>query len=142
VEALADVHITVETSGTIFADLPQVALFSISPKVGSSGYKPKPTVLRKFFSSAGGRLQLKFVIADQRDLDDALGLLQSLKDDLPRRTPVILQPESANAAQAGGYLTFLRWLTETVLASEAWSAFNVRVLPQLHYLLWNGAAGR
>ena len=75
-------HITVETSGTIFADLPDVSLFSISPKVGTSGYTPKPAVLRKYFATAAGRLQLKFVIADARDVELArqLGPLRLLDE--------------------------------------------------------------
>jgi 7-carboxy-7-deazaguanine synthase len=142
VQALGGLHITVETSGTIFADLPEVALFSISPKLGSSGYQPKLIVLRKFFARAPNRVQLKFVVAEQRDLDEALALLDSLADAMSSDTPVILQPESGAAGKDANYLDFLRRLTETVLAHYGWSRYNVRVLPQLHYLLWGGAPGR
>jgi 7-carboxy-7-deazaguanine synthase len=142
VSALCSAHVTVETSGTIFADLPEVSLFSISPKVGSSGYKPKPAVLRKFFASAAGRMQLKFVIADARDLAEVQTLLESLAPDIPVGTPIILQPESHSAGKGQTYMSFLRWLTESVLAQEFWRNFDVRVLPQLHYLLWDGVAGR
>jgi 7-carboxy-7-deazaguanine synthase len=140
--ALRSAHVTVETSGTIFADLPEVSLFSISPKVGSSGYKPKPAVLRKFFLSAAGRMQLKFVIADSRDLAEVQTLLEAIASELPAGTPIILQPESRTAGKGQTYMSFLRWLTEVVLAEEFWRNFNVRVLPQLHYLLWDGVAGR
>ncbi|HXW52416.1 MAG TPA: 7-carboxy-7-deazaguanine synthase QueE [Candidatus Acidoferrales bacterium] len=141
VHALRDAHITVETSGTIFAELPEVSLFSISPKVGSSGYVPKPIVLRKYCHSAGGRMQLKFVIADERDLREARELMLSLATDLPLGTPIILQPENGRAS-TDGYADFLRWLTEAVLADDRWNDQQVRVLPQLHYLLWHGAAGK
>jgi 7-carboxy-7-deazaguanine synthase len=134
-------HITVETSGTIFADLPGVALFSISPKIGSSGYRPKPVVLRKFCSAAAGRMQLKFVIADDRDLDEALACVQSLGDALPTGTPVILQPESGAAGKGEAYHDFLRRLTERVVADDRWRSFDVRILPQLHYLMWHGKPG-
>lgn len=142
VEALAGRHITIETSGTIFADLPKVSLFSLSPKVGSSGYSPKPIILRKFFATAPGRLQLKFVIADPDDLAQAFALVSSLRSDLPPGTPVILQPESSRAGHGETYSSFLAWMTELVLADRGWKHFDVRVLPQLHYLLWQGAAGR
>jgi 7-carboxy-7-deazaguanine synthase len=142
VAALRGTHVTVETSGTIFADFPEVSLFSISPKVGSSGYTPKPSVLRKYCATAAGRMQLKFVIADDRDLAEALALVQSLEADLPPGTPIILQPESASANARGQYADALRKLTESVLADERWRALAVRVLPQLHYLLWQGAPGR
>lgn len=142
VEALLPAHVTVETSGTIFADLPGVSLFSISPKVGSSGYTPKPAVLRKFCAKAAGRMQLKFVIADSRDLAEASVLLAHLGEDLPPATPIILQPESGRAGIGESYLQFLGWLTESVLGDAAWRRYDLRVLPQLHYLLWRGAPGR
>ena len=142
VEALHGNHITVETSGTIFADLPGVALFSISPKVGTSGYIPKPAVLRKFCATAAGRMQLKFVIGDARDLSEAAALLVSLGDALPLPTPVVLQPESGRAGSGESYMRFLEWLTGVVLDDPSWNRYEVRILPQLHYLLWHGAPGR
>jgi 7-carboxy-7-deazaguanine synthase len=142
VARLRDRHITVETSGTIFADLPDVALFSISPKVGSSGYVPKPMVLRKFCASAAGRMQLKFVIAEDRDYEEAFACVSSLDEALPARTPIILQPESGQAGRGERYVATLRALTEQTMADERWVGFDVRVLPQLHYLLWGGAPGR
>ncbi len=135
-------HITVETSGTIFADLREVSLFSISPKVGTSGYNPKPLVLRKFCATAEGRLQLKFVIADDRDLGEALACVEGISDALPPKTPIILQPESGRATDGAGYHAFLEKLTDKVLSQPAWLRFDTRVLPQLHYLLWGGQAGR
>lgn len=142
VRALRGHHITVETSGTIFVDLPEVSLFSISPKVGTSGYAPKPIVLRKFCTTAPGRMQLKFVIGDARDLDEARVLLETLRLDLPADTPIVLQPESGRAGSGDSYVAFLDWLTGSVLADAAWQSYDVRILPQLHYLLWHGAPGR
>jgi 7-carboxy-7-deazaguanine synthase len=135
-------HVTVETSGTIFADIPRVALFSVSPKVGSSGYKPKPAVLKKFCAAAKGRLQLKFVISDARDLEETLECLSGLESALPHDTPIVLQPESGSAGAGAAYHESLRKLAESVLGDPRWRRFDVRVLPQLHYLMWGGAAGR
>ncbi|HLJ84489.1 MAG TPA: 7-carboxy-7-deazaguanine synthase QueE [Candidatus Eremiobacteraceae bacterium] len=143
VDALdAETHVTVETSGTIFADIPRVALFSVSPKVGSSGYKPKPIILQKFFAAAKGRLQLKFVISDARDLEETLDCLLGLESVLPAGTPIVLQPESGSAGSGTDYHAALRKLAESVLADSRWRRFDVRVLPQLHFLMWGGAAGR
>ena len=135
-------HITIETSGTIFAELPGVALFSISPKVGTSGYHPKSAVLRKFCASAPGRMQLKFVIGDDRDLEEALACLDEIDRELPPGTPVILQPESGRAGRGDRYNEFTRALAERIVSDHRWKRFDVRVLPQLHYLLWAGAAGK
>lgn len=142
VASLSGQHVTVETSGTIFAQLPQVALFSLSPKVGTSGYAPKPLILRQYCASASGRMQLKFVIGDTHDLEQACACVAALADVLPNNTPVIFQPESGRAGGPQSYGHFLRWLTEAVLARDDLRARNVAVLPQLHYLLWHGAAGR
>jgi 7-carboxy-7-deazaguanine synthase len=135
-------HVTIETSGTIFADLPRVDLFSISPKIGSSGYRPKPIVLRKFCATAPGRMHLKFVIADGRDLEEALACVTEIGADLPSATPVILQPESGRAGSGERYHDCVRALAELVIADPRWRSFDVRVLPQLHYLLWHGASGK
>src|SRR5215472_13753819 len=105
-------HVTIETSGTIFADLPAVSLFSISPKVGSSGYRPKPHVLRKYCAAAAGRMHLKFVIAGQRDLEETLACLRDIEEALPPATPVILQPESGSAGNGGHYAAALRAIVE------------------------------
>jgi 7-carboxy-7-deazaguanine synthase len=135
-------HVTVETSGAIFADLPKVALFSLSPKVGSSGYSPKIEVLRKYCAAAAGRMHLKFVIADDRDLDESFECLARIENDLPPSTPVIVQPESVSAGRGEKYAAALRALAERVLEQERWRRFDVRVLPQLHYILWGGEPGR
>lgn len=135
-------HVTIETSGAIFADMPAVSLFSISPKVGSSGYRPKPHILRKYCASAAGRMHLKFVIAGRGDLDEALSCLLDLEDALPPATPVVLQPESTSAGRGDGYAAALRAIAEHTIADRSWRHFDVRVLPQLHYLLWGGAPGR
>ena len=142
VAGLRGKHITVETSGTIFADLPDVSLFSISPKVGSSGYTPKPVTLRKFCASAAGRMQLKFVIADDRDYEAALACVRELESSLPAHTAVILQPESASAGRGERYVATLRALTEKAIADQRWGSIDRRVLPQLHYILWGGEPGR
>ena len=130
------------SSGTIFADLPDVALFSISPKVGSSGYVPKPATLRKYCATAAGRMQLKFVIAGDRDYEEAFACVADLGSALPPATPIILQPESGCAGTGEHYVSFLRALAEKTIGDSRWRAFDVRVLPQLHYMLWGGVPGR
>ncbi|MBC5806659.1 MAG: 7-carboxy-7-deazaguanine synthase QueE [Candidatus Eremiobacter antarcticus] len=141
VAVLADRHVTVETSGTIFADLPAVSLFSISPKVGTSGYSPKLSVLRKYCATAAARMQLKFVIGEPGDFEEAVACIRQL-GGAPLAMPIIFQPESTRAGSSASYLNFLEQLTQAVLARAELRPYDVRVLPQLHYLLWNGAPGR
>lgn len=142
VAALRPRHVTVETSGTIFADLSSVSLFSISPKVGTSGYTPKFTTLRRFCAASPNRMQLKFVIGERRDYEEALACVREIADVLPEPTPVILQPESGRAGRGTQYAAALRELAAWTAADRRWEQFAPRVLPQLHYLLWDGAPGR
>ena len=82
------------------------------------------------------------MIAGDDDLGEALACLRALQHDLPEGTPVILQPESGAAGTGDRYHAFVRGLTERVLGDDEWRTFSPRVLPQLHYLLWGGVAGR
>lgn len=69
--------------------------------------------------------QLKFVIADRRDYEYA----KKVMEDHPVECEVIMQPEGGKD---------LRELAEWVLAD----GLNVRVLPQLHKLMWEDTRGR
>ena len=53
--------VTVETNATRFVDDDRVGLWSLSPKLGSSGMKPNRRVLGEFLDRAAGRVQLKFI---------------------------------------------------------------------------------
>jgi organic radical activating enzyme len=101
--AAAGKHVTVETNGTTWRepDAPgAVRLWSVSPKLGSSGQVShlNPDILRQYIelaaaTSAGlphARVQLKFVIDDIRDLHEVAGLVRGL--DIPHTLPLLLQP--------------------------------------------------
>jgi len=118
-------HITIETNGSLPLDsLPSSEEIMISmdikcPSSGMSGHN-----LYENLSFLSLRDQLKFVIADRIDYLFAKKVLS--EHDV--NAPVILTP-------AGG--TDLLPLAEWVLEDKLW----VRVLPQLHKIIWGGRRG-
>lgn len=131
VEGLGDRHITVETNATIKSDL-KVALWSLSPKLGSSGNHPDPETIAYYLQQAPGRVQLKFVISQPEDLRLVQELLARFSPKEISKVPVIFQPEGS----AEPYIESLRALCEQILEDSTWTAYQVRVLPQLHRLVW------
>ena len=148
-------HVTVETNGTVFRDLP-IDLASISPKLASS----TPTTDRP---PAGGdadvgnwaarhedeRLdedalaalvdaydsQLKFVVTSRGDVDEIESLVEELRARTSVQIPnddILLMPEGTTREQ----LEQTRDLTAE-LALE----YGYRYTPRLHVDLWDDAPG-
>jgi 7-carboxy-7-deazaguanine synthase len=138
---LLDGHfVTVETNGTMFRPDRRVGLWSVSPKLGSSGQKPNLRVLGAYVAQVPDRLQLKFVISDREDLDAVKTLLASL--DGATKVPIILQPVGIPGESRDAYCEKLRELVETaILPDPFWEKYALRVLPQFHKLLWGEKRG-
>lgn len=144
-------YLDIQTNGTIFrpALAPLIDSWSISPKLGSSGMVERPAILRRYLAAQAdgtlrGRLLFKFVIADPRDLDLTWHLLQAIPAVAAQQIPIILQPEGLEHASVADYAQALRALTEAVAlgpAAAKWRAYPVRVLPQLHRVIWGGKRG-
>jgi 7-carboxy-7-deazaguanine synthase len=130
-------HITVETAGTVFA--PVVCdLMSISPKLSNStpegGFQSQherlrlqPEILRRLM--AGYDYQLKFVIADQRDLAEVCAIVKEL--DAPAEK-VILMPEGISEDVLNTRGT---WIAE--ICKERGFRFS----PRLHVHLYGNRRG-
>ena len=130
-------HITIETAGTVFAPV-ACDLMSISPKLANSTpegswatqhdrLRFQPDVLRRLMSAYD--YQLKFVVAQLRDLEEIQDMLDRLGAD---RGKVILMPEGIDAAvlhERG------LWLAE-IAKREAF-----RFSPRLHVDLWGNRRG-
>jgi len=119
----------VETNGTIkptISHLPNLCHWIVSPKLPSSGMHLKycAETLREFERQQS--VEFKFVIADLEDYYAA----KHLTDELLIRH-VVLQPLHNN----------LRLMKQIIEWNKLYS-WNVRVLPQLHKLLWGGARGK
>ena len=129
-------HLTVETNSTLFkpelVDL--IDLWSLSPKLGGAAtgaLRLEP--LRQFMRLPAEQQQWKFVITGEDDLYQLHAFLSTHQDFAERRLPVIWQPEGRWAEQ--DYATALEWLADHAQRPE-WRPFYVRVLPQLHILIW------
>jgi 7-carboxy-7-deazaguanine synthase len=130
-------HVTVETAATIFpADaLPHVRLWSLSPKLPSAGegYLRHPVIQRFLQEVPIERMQWKFVLRDDGDEVALRALLEQYPAFRQAQLPILLQPESGSAA--AGYPAALEALVERT-RDRFWSRYHVRVLPQLHFLIW------
>lgn len=128
IEALLDTgyFVTVETNGSVdLTSLPrnEYLLVSMDIKCPSSGMAEH--MIFDNVNMLWPNDQLKFVIADDRDYDYALKVLEETEP----QCHVIFTP-------VGG--TQLDILAQWVLRD----GLNVRVLPQLHKLIWGGERGR
>jgi 7-carboxy-7-deazaguanine synthase len=120
-----DHHVTVETNGSVPLDRIPVSdeiMISMDIKCPSSGMSDRMVMENIEFLAL--RDQLKFVIADRVDYLFARKVLREHEANCP----VIMTP-------AGG--TDLKPLAEWVLADR----LMVRVLPQLHKLIWGEQHG-
>ncbi len=130
-------HITVETAATIFspAALPHVSLWSLSPKLPSAGegYLRPPIIERYLAELPRERVQWKFVVRDDADESALRALLDSHPRFREAQLPILLQPESGSAA--ADYPAALETLVRRI-AAPFWAGYNVRVLPQMHFLIW------
>jgi 7-carboxy-7-deazaguanine synthase len=134
--ALGDRHVTIETNASIAAAYPEVSLWSLSPKLGSSGHHPDAAVIGHYLTHFPGRVQLKFVIATDADLAEVKALLAALPAS--RNVPVILQPMTAQDEpfDRERYLDrFAEWVL-TVPDDPFWQDYPLQLLPQLHRLCW------
>lgn len=142
---LSGYRFALETQASIardwFADLDVLVL---SPKGPSSGMKTDWTLVDACLAAAGGcpETVLKFVVSDEVDYAFA-------RDAAARypQLPVYLQPVNHTPPPARdenapvdmqGLNDRLLWLVDKTI-SDRW--FDVRVLPQLHVILWGNKRG-
>jgi 7-carboxy-7-deazaguanine synthase len=130
-------HVTVETAGTVFAPV-ACDLMSISPKLSNSTpegvFRAQHERLRRQRSvlerlTAGYDYQLKFVIAEERDIEEARGIAAEVGAAAQK---VILMPEgvAADVLHARGV-----WIAEIC------KQFGFRFSPRLHVDLYGNRRG-
>jgi 7-carboxy-7-deazaguanine synthase len=130
-------HITIETAGTVFHET-ACDLMSISPKLSNSTpegpfrkqhdrLRMQPAILRRLMAVCD--YQLKFVIAQQTDIDEMRVLLAELQAPAGK---VVLMPEGIDAETLN---------TRGVWLAEVCREFGYRFSPRLHVLLWGNKRG-
>jgi len=136
----------VETQGTIWRDwLADATLLVVSPKPPSSGMAGAardrlPVFLSHWREHASGPdLVLKFVVADQTDLDWALAVRDEVDEDheLPLYLSALTPPDAPLGDVAASYQN----LCELVLANGVAQRHEPVLLPQLHVIAWGHARG-
>ncbi|KJR98533.1 MAG: 7-carboxy-7-deazaguanine synthase [Desulfobulbaceae bacterium BRH_c16a] len=132
-----------ETQGSIakewFAGLD---FLIISPKPPSSGMKADKQKLQECLAAAGKASSfLKFVVEDETDYlfaRQAAAWFPRLPVSLQPCNPPPAEGTERDPADIEKNCDRLRWLVGRVIA-DAW--YEVRVLPQLHVLLWGSKRG-
>ncbi len=120
-----DFKIILETSGSIsIEEVPTEDNLIISMDIKTPSSKMVEHNLYSNIELLGNKDYLKFVIADEKDFDFSVNIIEKY----PFEGEIIFQPE-------GG--TNLKWLVEKVLDKR----INVRVLPQLHKIIWGDRRG-
>jgi len=140
--------VAVETNGTVG---PQDILdkwyefdfWTISPKLSNSGMKDHlslETLTKLYHYAWDYDMQLKFVVETKEDIIEVRDLLTALKEHLHRdiSCPVVIQPQVKTqripADQLAYYFERLKFLS--LEATEILANYDVRVLPQLHKLMY------
>ena len=133
-----------ETQGSIVKPwFSGLEVLTLSPKPPSSGMITDWRKFEECLDAAGeATVTLKIVIRDEDDYRFA----RQLAARFPQ-LPVYLQPcndippagGDSEVVETGAQMERLRWLVARVL-SDGWH--EVRVLPQLHVLLWGNKRGR
>ena len=123
-------RVVVETSGSrpiTGALLHEAVCVSMDIKCPGSG--EEGSLLDENIAALRAKDQVKFVLADKADFDFMRGVIATRLKGCP--APVTAQPVGGSAE---GVRQIAEWVAEAGL--------NVRVLPQLHKLLWGDTAGR
>lgn len=138
----AGYHVTIETAGTVYADL-HCDLASISPKLSNSTpwteedgkharnhekLRINLPVIGRFMAACA--YQLKFVVDRQEDLDEVEGLVRDL--DGVDRTRVLLMPQGRTAGELSNRGAWV---------AEACKSRGFRYCPRIHIELYGDTRG-
>lgn len=127
-----DIQIDIETNGTINPLEDQDVMYVISPKVGSSGVVKRSRwekVLDNYLSkSKKGKAHLKFVIQDERDVEEALQTIPKGWD----RSSVWFMPEGTTSIQLDKH---------NEVTAEMAMRHGVNYGDRLHVRIWGDRRG-
>ncbi|MFC3749686.1 7-carboxy-7-deazaguanine synthase QueE [Paenibacillus sp. GCM10012306] len=138
------IQVAIETQGSRWQDwFYDVDVLTISPKPPSSGMKTDWDVLDRILGNMRNHERathnLKVVVFGEEDLEYAKSVHRRYED-----VQLFLQPGNEDVTEAGDIsgrlLKRLEWLFNKVIADPALN--RVRVLPQLHALIWHNKQGK
>lgn len=156
----AVMHVTFETSGYFHVphkvyDMLKPILLSVSPKMAGAQTNYREDFLAEYVSACHRSdcvsTQVKFVIADDSDLTQALDAMLELSDKMPftfAKTIFILQPctppnPNVTIAQICDLVGLqMQWLHRELQARRWHELFtNLRVMPQQHAMVYGHKRG-
>lgn len=128
-------HVAWETNGTIipspdFYDVTD--LFTISPKLYSSGQIPfQSSWVDEWVYAFSDLVQFKFVIANEKDAQEAIFIITESQAMKEFRIPIVFQPEESVDAEVYPKLPEMIY---DAFRKRRFSplAFNLRFIPQVH----------
>lgn len=138
------IQVAIETQGSRWQDwFYDVDILTISPKPPSSGMKTDWAVLDQILSRMDehgeSSYNLKVVVFNDQDFEYAKSVHRRYGD-----VPLYVQPGNEDVTEEGDIsarlLGRLEWLFQKVIADADMNA--VRVLPQLHALIWHNKRGK
>ncbi len=130
-------EIHIETQGSVWQEcLARANMINLSPKPPSSGMDAKPLALDEFVNKSAA-LQLKIVISSEEDYVYARNL-HTLYPDTDMVLQVCSQP---GIDSKDTLLEKCRRLVDRVMGDPGFSD-QVRVLPQMHVLIWGHERGK
>jgi 7-carboxy-7-deazaguanine synthase len=125
-------YVILQTNGTCY-DYETLLLpdfISVDFKLPSSGNLSDIEILKVLTNLPQDKLQIKFVVKDETDFNYMIAMLCNV----PRLTaPKIIQPCGYPETQG----IALKDLADKIMKKEFLIQFNLRVLPQLHKMLWD-----
>ena len=147
VEAIvgSDRRVTVETNGLLAASTTvfiHTSLWTVSPKMTNSGRSEKQIEesmanVARFVK--GRRVQLKFICRKPTDVAEALEYVQYVEKHYNasmQDIPVIIQPQAFATDKVEDNLAVLRQLWKLMPSMLNLYPYDIRVMPQLHRLLY------
>ena len=129
--------VTVETNCTVRDKRLDefVFLYSVSPKLSSSGEGYDDEVLASYLNL--DNVQVKFVVCDDDDFLEVVSIVEKYNTFV--RGKVVLQPDGM--CSMSEYQKRLGWLCDKVMACEVLVLSDVRVLLQMHKVIWGNKRG-
>ena len=149
-----DYLVKIETNATLYNDRLGVypIFWSLSPKLKGMGKVSHVNyeVIGKYLDRnyVNEKVQLKFVVGArnanntmEEDLTEIKNLIKAFPTTQTCQVPIILQPEGLTE-NLSEYAVRLADLAERIsfdnnIDADFWKDINVRVLPQVHRIMWN-----
>ncbi|NOZ83827.1 MAG: 7-carboxy-7-deazaguanine synthase QueE [Epsilonproteobacteria bacterium] len=129
---LAPAAYFMETNGTIWIEdlIEKLDFISISPKLSSSGADFDIDLIKRYVDNAHNG-EIKFVIADMQDMEDATGIINALSNK-KNSVSIVFQPAEISGED---YLHQIQMVYQAIMKNQFLNSLKtLRFIPQVHKL--------